>query len=65
MDKNYIAKNGSVIDSRTGTTWYSGYSQKMADDIADVFNRREWDRLIHPQWKGWTTSNEIIGVKPR
>lgn len=63
--KKYIAKNGSVIDSQTKTTWYTGFSQKLAEEVADVFNSQEWDRLIYPEWKGWKISNEIIDVKPK
>ena len=65
MSREYIAKNGSVIHVQTQRAWYTGFSQKMAEQVAEVFNSGELDRLIYPEWRGWKISNEIIGVKPK
>jgi predicted heme/steroid binding protein len=42
----YIAKNGTVIDTKTGTPWNSGWSQKEAEVIAEAYNTGDYSKLI-------------------
>jgi len=55
----YVAENGTVIDSHTGTVWYSFWPQKEAEVIANALNTKDYSQLIFR-----VPGAYIVGVKP-